>query len=303
MKKLTFFFFACVFCLSANGQLLRGDIYNFEIGDRYCVEHYWNSSSFWNLTTGYDVFEITDKVYNANLSSVTYTANKETYTPALPGNPNASLTNTTVTFSHHDLLSNYAMGDFDAPFGLNHSVMLLEEPDPDSCLFNNSHYAEQTCGGFTLDRYVFGMYYGDFPPCFEPPNSEYYVQEGCGGPYGGWQLLGDPSASYGGIRLIWFQKGGQECGTLPNFAATPEHTLPVVQLYPNPASEELKIETPANGPGVTEIALLSLSGQVVRTFVPQEPVLVSGLESGVYFVAVTFEDGICTKQKIVVDRK
>lgn len=72
-----------------------------------------------------------------------------------------------------------------------------------------------------------------------------------------------------------------------------------VRMYPNPASEMLSIECPAEA---THIALYDMSGKSVRTMAAAEGALhmdLSGLRKGVYMVGIYDGQGNARVQKVV----
>jgi hypothetical protein len=279
-------------------QLLRKDIYDFAPGDYYCVAHYWHTSGGWNVTTRYDLFEITARTYNSDSSLVSYTANRQSYFPQLSPNTSASYSSGTASFAYGNLLSDYAYTDSDFPFGIYVDVRMLEEPDPDSCLINVTEETLHECGTFSLERFAFGMNPTDFPPCFEPVTSSYYVQEGCGGPYGGWAQYGDPSAEWGGIGLIYFNKSGEECGSLPGFSiGLAEEGAAPVGLFPNPASDELNIAG-LDGSEVHSVCIYDLNGRLVRTQPGANSFSVLGLSGGTYTVVLGLFNGTEVRRRI-----
>ncbi len=284
-------------------QLLRKDIYDFAVGDAYCVRHYWHQSGGSGfITHRYDLFRITGKTYNPDSSVVNYTASTQTYIPPLPGDPDDTLYFGTTSFSHDDLLSNYSYTSPGAPFGLSLTVFMLTEPDPDSCLVVDTIYDGFNCNGIELQEYAFGMEPTEFPPCFEPLISDYFVREKCGGPYGHWGHPGDPSSSYGGLGLDYFEIDGESCGQFPDFfVGLEEQAAPELNIAPNPSSGRIAVSS--NQP-LSGLELLTVNGQLIESYVPQGSSVLEidlgNLPSGLYLIRMQSDRGmVCRKvQKI-----
>jgi len=136
----------------------------------------------------------------------------------------------------------------------------------------------------------------EFPPCFEPITSNYFVREGCGGPYGGFAQYGDPSADYGGINLIYFNKAGVGCGSLPPyFVGKEELTTTFLEVSPNPVSDFVHV--------VSDVALLkcdlfSIDGQLIKSEICNAQPLVIDLRhvpTGSYLIRVVTSDNVLYK--------
>jgi len=296
--KLTLSFCFCLLTAKiAFSQLLRRDVYNFEVGDYYCVSHYWHTSSNLNVTTQYDLFQITGKIYNSDSTVVNYTANTQLYVPPLPGSPNSSLTNGNISFLHSNLNSDYSIWDNDDPFGIILNVLLLSGIDPDSCVINELNYTINGCANLPLNRFDFGISMTDSPTCFEPITSNYFVQEGCGGPYGGWAHYGDPSADYGGISLVYFKKGNVECGQFPAFfVGLSESTNNQLLIYPNPINEQLLI---SNDQPIFQVEITDLKGEKIALFSPSSSEVkidLSHLSGGWYLLKIMTQNSTFYKR-------
>jgi len=295
--KYLFLLIVCFFYSNENvAQLLRRSVYDFEIGDYYAVSHYWHTSSGFDVTNQYDLFEITNKNYNNDSTSVSYTANRQIYIPPLPGSPNSSLTSDVINFLHVNLGSMYSVLDSDSPFGILLDTYILNEPDPDSCLVLDTLSGLYECQNFSFQTFSFGMSATEFPPCFEPITSNYFVREGCGGPYGGFAQYGDPSADYGGINLIYFNKAGVGCGSLPPyFVGKEELTTTFLEVSPNPVSDFVHV--------VSDVALLkcdlfSIDGQLIKSEICNAQPLVIDLRhvpTGSYLIRVVTSDNVLYK--------
>jgi hypothetical protein len=71
-----------------------------------------------------------------------------------------------------------------------------------------------------------------------------------------------------------------------------------VTLYPNPATDKVVVAVSDENIRITDVEVYNVYGQLVNTIVPTENPLhinISGLSDGMYFVRVTTEDGIVTK--------
>jgi hypothetical protein len=278
-------------------QPLRRSVYNFEIGDYYSVSHYWHTSSGFTVTHQYDLFEITEKNYNSDSTFVTYTANRQVYIPPLPGSPDPSLTSDVISFSHTNLGSLYSVFDTDMPFGILLDTHILSGPDPDSCLILDTLSNVYECQNVSLQTYSFGMSATEFPPCFEPITSDYFVREGCGGPYGGFAQYGDPSAEYGGINLIYFNKAGVGCGSLPSyFVGQEELTKVSIEVFPNPIIDFLELVSYTD---IVTCDVFSIDGQQTKApIVNTKPLVIDmrHVPPGSYIVRLVTSDNILYKR-------
>lgn len=299
MKNVLSLFVFFLLAIQGFSQLLRKDIYDFAIGDAYCVSHYWHPSN-WSgsyITHRYDLFHITGKTYNTDSSMVSYTADVQTYIPPLPGDPDDTLYFGTTSFSYGDLHSNYSYLLPNTPFGLSQTVLMLDGPDPDSCLVADTSYGVFNCNGMELQQYSFGMEATEFPPCFEPVTSNYYVREKCGGPYGGWDHFGDPTSAFGGLELEYFEIDGVACGDFPAFfVGLEEKMAPELIVAPNPSSG--KIEVSSDQP-LSELELLTIDGQVLKVYRTKDlatEIDLTNLPSGLYMLRMQSEQGaVCRK--------
>ena len=87
--------------------------------------------------------------------------------------------------------------------------------------------------------------------------------------------------------------------TLPN--GINDHLFNSITIYPNPANDVVNVECTMNN--VQEVEVIDVYGKVVRTVVGANNysplptrINVSGLAAGMYFVRVTTEEGVVTKQ-------
>jgi hypothetical protein len=69
-----------------------------------------------------------------------------------------------------------------------------------------------------------------------------------------------------------------------------------VSIYPNPVKELLFIESKEN---ISSITIFDIHGKKVKTVNAQSEINLSGLQSGVYFVSITSENGGIWTEKIV----
>lgn len=296
MKLMSILIVCFFFSAETVAQPLRRSVYNFEVGDYYAVSHYWHTSSGFTVTHQYDLFEITDKNYNNDSTFVSYTVNRQIYIPPLPGSPNSSLTSDVFSFSHTNLGSLYSVSDSDFPFGILMDTYILNEPDPDSCLVLDTLSSLYECQNISFETFSFGMSATAFPPCFEPITSTYFVREACGGPYGGFAQYGDPSADYGGISLIYFNKAGVGCGSLPPyFVGKEELTNSFLKVSPNPVSDFAQIESDTE---ILKWDLFSIDGQLLKLPIYNSQSLVIDMRnvpSGSYFIRIATNDSILFK--------
>jgi rhodanese-related sulfurtransferase len=77
-----------------------------------------------------------------------------------------------------------------------------------------------------------------------------------------------------------------------------ELQLPELVLYPNPASHFINIKT-IDGKPADKIILMNLNGQVLLTIQNKKSLDVSGMQSGVYFIGIEYEDKFQTKKLII----
>jgi hypothetical protein len=78
----------------------------------------------------------------------------------------------------------------------------------------------------------------------------------------------------------------------------PDESAPLVQVYPNPATDELFI----NGLKDAQIELISLDGKQVKRAegFSGGSIDISGLNNGIYILRITTHEGDVLRKKIVV---
>lgn len=84
-------------------------------------------------------------------------------------------------------------------------------------------------------------------------------------------------------------------GEASNVLGVKEMTVTDVKIYPNPASNFIKISSTKK---IRETEMYSVEGRLVKTFKGGESDI-SELQTGTYILKVTFEDGISFKHKII----
>ena len=131
-------------------------------------------------------------------------------------------------------------------------------------------------------------------------------QVGVGPVYGQWFSHGD-FAAYGYDNLIYSKRNGFECGTY----VFPDTSAPVVnsvtsvhedafKVYPNPASEELRIEASNS---LYSIELLNSIGQLVFTkdnYRGRQNIDLRDYAEGIYILRLTTANGNRFDKKIII---
>jgi choice-of-anchor B domain-containing protein len=129
-----------------------------------------------------------------------------------------------------------------------------------------------------------------------PENTVYNGYFGCWGNYP-WLPSGTIIASDMQNGLILMKR--------TNVSATHQATIAqAVQIFPNPASGTLNIQTPENTSDWS-YRLLDLSGKCVRNAQgisnAQQSILLNGMNAGLYFIEIQFNSGVRMVQKVVVE--
>jgi hypothetical protein len=110
------------------------------------------------------------------------------------------------------------------------------------------------------------------------------------------------TAVWGDVRTgalnIWYARRAMRTGTVTIVKSIANEQLPVVNIYPNPASQQLTIE----GSNITGIRLNDLNGKTVlqkkidgKTFVLD----ISHLAPGIYIAEVTTQNGIVNRKVVI----
>ncbi|MBN8683913.1 MAG: T9SS type A sorting domain-containing protein [Chitinophagales bacterium] len=84
-----------------------------------------------------------------------------------------------------------------------------------------------------------------------------------------------------------------------NTVGTNEPITPTLLLVPNPAQNQVEIQLDDNFPPPLRICLTDVSGRVLLQTSPNTNIIdISGLDAGLYFIRVFWEEGIATKKLI-----
>jgi len=296
--------FSCFVLTSflCHAQFLRKSIYQFEIGDVYVIAHYHSNSMSNPQNYRYDMYTITGRAYSSDSSEVSYSSDTQTYYPQLnSGNPAIYQTGT-ANFTYGDLLSNYAIGSNDPLFGISDWTVFYFQ-DTVGCITTYDNYGLDDCD--QLSQWNFGAGIASFDSCMEydiiePIISDYYLIEGAGGPYGGWEQPGDPSAEYGGINLIYYEKNSVSCGDFPAFFVGLE-TLEMngFSISPNPAEVDIIISSKQD---FNQIRIFNLTGETIMVLENVEKgsrVAISTLSSGTYVIKGITNDGSSSTRRFI----
>src|SRR5690554_4793050 len=97
-------------------------------------------------------------------------------------------------------------------------------------------------------------------------------------------------------KLVIYNANGHEghYGSVP--LSTEDFNTTTVSIYPNPVKELLFIESKEN---LSSITVFDIHGKKVKTVSDLSEINLGGLQSGVYFVSITSENGGVLTQKIV----
>lgn len=110
---------------------------------------------------------------------------------------------------------------------------------------------------------------------------------------GGWSWLLCMSE---GEELIYMNPNYNSCYLVTDIR---EKNNALIQVYPNPAKNKLKIENIENF-RIESISIINLTGQKIKQFEPKKTHLdISGITSGIYFLKITFEKGEIIKKIII----
>ncbi|MDF3027713.1 MAG: hypothetical protein K0S23_2020 [Fluviicola sp.] len=275
-------------------QLMRSEVYDFSVGNYYGVVRKSNAPSSGiqsPIISGYQMFHILTKQLSVTGDSVTYSAQRQSYIPALPngsgGGTPPSYSIDTFTFIHTDLNTPFSPEIWDHVFGntathfwdadTNECYLSLDTLIPSPWCFNNSGQA-----------YHFGMHPDNIDSCdLESLISDYYAYSHAGGPYGGKQRPGDPTEFTILYELFYVVHNGIECGQFPDFfLGLGDYQQLSIEIYPNPVNDKLTIRgvesiqsflvTTSDGKTVGEVTLEN--GTVID---------VSNLQKGIYFLHLT----------------
>jgi len=267
----------------------KADIYDFDVNDQFEYMHICYDPFFNHPPPDYQYYKILAKNFSAGLDSVIYT--RQYIGLHLVYNPNPSPhLDSTITAGIDTVV--YAVSA--NPF---YTVFPEENLYPtDSSMLNNYTLREEispSCNRFVYSSSTgyMGQFTGD--TCYVLNHFEpvFYVKE-----YSpGLGLIKDESNLLSiamddcMTRLIWYNKGGQACGTFVNLVTGIEsiQNSPGISVYPNPADNYCMVILPASFEG--ELSLNDLAGRSVKSdHVSGTSVLLdlSDLSQGVYFLTL-----------------
>ncbi len=104
----------------------------------------------------------------------------------------------------------------------------------------------------------------------------------------------------GNSQLIW--KTCLPCDTLTSIAETTS-AQPILFIYPNPASQSVRIQVSGNSQQVNAVEVIDMLGHAVlhqRRVPTGQHIDISGLASGIYTLAATLQSGETLRQRLVV---
>ncbi len=112
----------------------------------------------------------------------------------------------------------------------------------------------------------------------------------------------DANANVSSWNIRYSTVGGSITAQTTNVGIE-EHLLNSISLYPNPANDVVNVQCTMNNVQLEGIEVIDVYGKVVRTIVGTNNyspirINVSGLANGMYFVRVTTEEGVVTKNFI-----
>ncbi|MNU85737.1 hypothetical protein D3C71_754830 [compost metagenome] len=288
---------------SSFSQLMRSEVYDFTVGDYFGLENKATSQGTGTMTTvRYQMMHILTKQLSVTGDSVTYSAQRQNYIPALPNGSGGgfppSYSIDTFTFMHEQLNTPYSPEIWDHVFGntathfwdsdTNECYNSLDTLIPSPWCFNNSGQANH-----------FGMHIDNTDSCIsiEPFISDYYAYSHAGGPYGGFEQPGDPLYSSYLVDLFYVSHNGVECGQFPDFfLGTSELSAPTISIYPNPASNVLNL----GGLKIQSTArICELNGVVLRDEIPviDNQINIDFLQPGFYLLDLQGENSISFVQR------
>lgn len=296
MKKhllISLLFFISYF---GSAQLMRSEVYDFSVGDYFGLEHKANPVGFSSMiSVRYQMFHILTKQVSVTTDSVTYTAQRQTYTPALPDGSGGAIPSSydldTISFIHKNLNMPFSPDIWDDVFG--NSVTHFWDSDTNDCYLSlDTLIPSPLCINNSGQANHFGMHISNMDSCeLEPLISDYYAYSHAGGPYGGKERPGDPMEQHFLVKLFYVVHEGVECGQFPDFFLNvTENQLLHLRAFPNPVQDKLIIQ------GVYEICtsmVVSSEGKTVSDDLIRNgnELDVSRLKSGVYFLKITDQSG------------
>ena len=256
-------------------QLTNGQVYDFQPGDVFQVTYGSGYPGPSPIVTD----TIIGKSFTAGMDSITYVISRLSYTGAnSQGNPpiyNYSIDTILIT-------------NLNAP--ATHFTYT-------SCLPTSDSTFTDSCGSLYAQRF------SNFDTtCFEPPIWNSILYQGLGGPY-----YYRFDASISGSSNDWYSKTLTyynssvygECGTLKTFTSIKENGIKTVKTYPNPAKNEITVET--ENPNNTTLHLYDIIGKEVlqqTLYTNKTTISIQKLPKGVYTIAIVENHAIRTSKLI-----
>lgn len=239
-----------------------GEIYDYEINDEFHIRE--SGQAQWTGFAGYKNILITGKFYSADADTLFYERSVNAYW-AGTDNPNGSYDFYTDTVFYTDLNAPIQDGYID-------TVYTAEAYNGRKINANTS--AEPT--------------YSEFERKFI---------EGCGGPYQSHFYYTDESSVQYDYALIYFQKGMEEWGMRHDITSVETLTSTFdLKIYPNPASDKLRIDLHDAGNNTWTGVIFSNTGQPIRKFnlssVERTEFDISTLSQGLYTIQLTADDAV-----------
>lgn len=285
-KTLQLLILLTLFFLSANSQTMPtiGEIFDFDINDEFQSREYSPGSP----TTWVTRYTITDKYFSAANDTVFYGRHFDNYISTWDFTPPGhviyyfSSYNDTTFITNLDALINAAYAN--------------EINDSCNVSTDTLYYASDFCGVYSYEHYrCLGC-------CFEGQFATVIFGIGIGSAYYHYNY---PSEWAETIRkLFYFKKGILECGNPDLLAVSvnaPEKVDKTIQIYPNPAGNEIHFNT-----GFLKCSRLVIYNSLgIKVLNLNEyldgPVNICSLDNGLYFVMIESDQGTHTC-KFVIDR-
>ncbi len=274
--KIKLFSLLLLISLLSNAQsfLTKAEVYSFDIGDviqaRFDIP--------WKYTKIYETKTILKKTYSKTNDSLFYTIKKE----LLSINSINSSLNTYSTSTEVDSIT-----------GLN--TIALHNNQTSGCMGNLIDTVYQ---GF-CNKTVWQQHTGKSLSCDSSPNVETtYFVKGLGGPYYiyfsaiVWSAL--PAAKY---ELVYYSKSSGACGTLVTSIRENDPVESGFSLYPNPANNELLINTTNT---YKSYDIINVYGQRIESqHMKPGTIDISWLPKGIYIFCLHTNEGNIHKQKFL----
>lgn len=295
MKNLLLSSVLILFSQSSFSQLMRSEVYDFTVDDYFGLENKANSPNSGMITVGYQMIHILAKQLSVTGDSVTYLAQRQTYIPELPNGTGGSIPPSysidTFAFMHTYLNTVYSPAIWDNVFG--NTVTHFWDSDTNECYNSiDTIIPSPFCINNSGQAYHFGMHIHNMDSCgIEPYMSDYYAYSHAGGPYGGKECPGDPTAQSFLVELFYVVHNGVECGQFPDFfLGLGQHDQLSLEIFPNPVRDKLTIR------GVESIQtflITSSDGKIIDDLsIENDTVIdVTNLDNGIYFLQLTDNTG------------